>query len=230
MVEKAGKFGIFLACSRYPDCDNTKELEPAEAATEELDETCENCGRPMVVKRGRFGMFLACTGYPECKTTRKIIATKQGVARREAGPDPRREVPELRQEPRHQAGPVRRVHGVHRLSRVQVRQAEVHRRRLPEGRRRRRRAQVTARQGVLRLRELSEVRLHAVEQADSRAVPEVRAGSSSPRRSPSATAGSSSAPTRSATTCGPPSLKRRRSARRLRPINGAGGDSSRRSS
>ena len=79
MVEKAGKFGIFLACSRYPDCDNTKELEPAEAPTEELDETCENCGQPMVVKRGRFGMFLACTGYPECKTTRKIIATKQGV-------------------------------------------------------------------------------------------------------------------------------------------------------
>lgn len=79
MVEKAGKFGIFLACSRYPDCDNTKELEPAEAATEDLDETCENCGRPMVMKRGRFGMFLACTGYPECKTTRKIIATKQGV-------------------------------------------------------------------------------------------------------------------------------------------------------
>jgi DNA topoisomerase-1 len=80
MVEKAGKFGIFLACSRYPDCDNTKELEPAEAATEELDESCENCGRPMVVKRGRFGMFLACTGYPECKTTRKIISTKQGVS------------------------------------------------------------------------------------------------------------------------------------------------------
>jgi len=80
MVEKAGKFGIFLACSRYPDCDNTKELEPADSATEELDETCENCGRPMVVKRGRFGMFLACTGYPECKTTRKIISTKQGVS------------------------------------------------------------------------------------------------------------------------------------------------------
>lgn len=79
MVEKSGKFGIFLACSRYPECDNTKELEPAEAATETLDETCENCGRPMVLKRGRFGMFLACTGYPECKTTRKILATKQGV-------------------------------------------------------------------------------------------------------------------------------------------------------
>ncbi len=80
LVEKAGKFGIFLACSRYPECDNTRELEPAEASTEELEETCENCGKPMVAKRGRFGMFLACTGYPECKTTRKIIATKQGVA------------------------------------------------------------------------------------------------------------------------------------------------------
>ena len=80
MVEKAGKFGIFLACNRYPDCDNTKEIEVADAPTEDLEEACENCGKPMVVKRGRFGMFLACTGYPECKTTRKIIATKQGMS------------------------------------------------------------------------------------------------------------------------------------------------------
>lgn len=81
MVEKSGKFGIFLACSRYPDCDNTKEIEtPAAPSTDDLDEACENCGKPMVVKRGRFGMFLACTGYPECKTTRKIIQSKTGVA------------------------------------------------------------------------------------------------------------------------------------------------------
>lgn len=79
MVEKSGKFGIFLACSAYPACDNTKEIEVADAPTEEMEETCDNCGKPMVVKRGRFGTFLACTGYPECKTTRKIIATKQGV-------------------------------------------------------------------------------------------------------------------------------------------------------
>jgi DNA topoisomerase-1 len=82
MLEKSGKFGIFLACSRYPDCDNTKEIEtPAAPSTEDLNsEECENCGKPMVVKRGRFGMFLACTGYPECKTTRKIIQSKTGVA------------------------------------------------------------------------------------------------------------------------------------------------------
>jgi DNA topoisomerase I len=80
MVIKAGKFGLFLACSGYPDCENTRELETPDASGDgELEETCENCGKPMAVKRGRFGQFLACTGYPECKTTRKIIATKQGM-------------------------------------------------------------------------------------------------------------------------------------------------------
>jgi hypothetical protein len=27
MVAKAGKFGSLLACSRYPDCDNTREVD-----------------------------------------------------------------------------------------------------------------------------------------------------------------------------------------------------------
>ena len=81
MVIKAGKFGLFLACSGYPECENTRELETPDSAAEgaDIEETCENCGKPMAVKRGRFGQFLACTGYPECKTTRKIIATKQGM-------------------------------------------------------------------------------------------------------------------------------------------------------
>ncbi len=81
MVIKAGKFGLFLACSGYPECENTRELETPEpgAEGEGLEEACENCGKPMVVKRGRFGQFLACTGYPDCKTTRKIITTKQGM-------------------------------------------------------------------------------------------------------------------------------------------------------
>ena len=84
MVIKIGKFGPFLACSGYPECTNTRELEKQEAESEsgeEEIEPCENCGKPMVVKRGRFGQFLACTGYPECKTTRKLIATKQGGLR-----------------------------------------------------------------------------------------------------------------------------------------------------
>lgn len=82
MVIKAGKFGLFLACSGYPECENTRELETPEpnGDGEGLEEACENCGKPMALKRGRFGQFLACTGYPECKTTRKIITTKQGAS------------------------------------------------------------------------------------------------------------------------------------------------------
>ncbi len=81
MLIKVGKFGPFVACSAYPECTNTRELEKNEPETEggeEEIEPCENCGKPMVMKRGRFGQFLACSGYPECKTTRKLIATKQG--------------------------------------------------------------------------------------------------------------------------------------------------------
>ena len=81
MLKRVGKFGPFIACSAYPDCTNTREVETPDAESEtgeEEIEPCENCGKPMVAKRGRFGQFLACTGYPECKTTRKLIATKQG--------------------------------------------------------------------------------------------------------------------------------------------------------
>jgi DNA topoisomerase-1 len=88
MVIKVGKFGPFVACSGYPDCTNTRELEKSEPGgdtDETQDETCENCSKPMVVKRGRFGQFLACTGYPECKTTRKIISS--GGSMKAAKPD-----------------------------------------------------------------------------------------------------------------------------------------------
>jgi DNA topoisomerase-1 len=84
MLKRVGKFGPFIACSGYPDCTNTREVEqqePESETGEEEIEPCENCGKTMAVKRGRFGQFLACTGYPECKTTRKLIATKQGGLR-----------------------------------------------------------------------------------------------------------------------------------------------------
>ena len=84
MLKRVGKFGLFIACSGYPECTNTREVEGAEPESESGEEEidpCENCGKPMAVKRGRFGQFLACTGYPECKTTRKLIATKQGGLR-----------------------------------------------------------------------------------------------------------------------------------------------------
>jgi DNA topoisomerase-1 len=47
--------------------------------TQMSEETCPNCGRPMVVKVGRFGKFLACSGYPDCKTTMPYVV-KTGVS------------------------------------------------------------------------------------------------------------------------------------------------------
>ena len=59
-----------------------KELEVADHAIEKVTvedqptgETCELCGKPMVLKTGRFGEFIACSGYPECKNTKPIVKT-----------------------------------------------------------------------------------------------------------------------------------------------------------
>lgn len=36
------------------------------------DETCPECGKPMVIRTGRYGDFIACTGFPKCKTTKSL--------------------------------------------------------------------------------------------------------------------------------------------------------------
>lgn len=79
MVIKFGRFGKFLACSGYPECKNTKQIEKdgtvakvEQTPDEPTDFKCEKCGEPMVIKTGRFGRFIACGNYPECKTTKAI--------------------------------------------------------------------------------------------------------------------------------------------------------------
>ncbi len=75
MIIKWGKFGRFMACTGYPECKNTKELDQAGKGSEEpepIEEVCDLCGSPMAIKNGRYGKFLACTAYPECKNTKKI--------------------------------------------------------------------------------------------------------------------------------------------------------------
>lgn len=78
MVIKIGRFGKFLACTGYPDCRNTKQLNNKNEieAPETTDEVCEKCGKPMVIKHGRFGTFLGCSGYPDCKNIKsKAVST-----------------------------------------------------------------------------------------------------------------------------------------------------------
>jgi DNA topoisomerase-1 len=80
LLMRFGRFGPFIACSNYPDCKYTRNVEEPAAAdspaanggAEEEIPPCEVCGRPMALKRSRFGTFYGCTGYPECKNIRKI--------------------------------------------------------------------------------------------------------------------------------------------------------------
>jgi DNA topoisomerase I len=84
MVIKWGRYGKFLACSKYPECKNTRQLEGGEgvdaAALHEdvAKELCPKDGQPMVLKKGRFGPFLACSNYPECKTTKRLVRGEGG--------------------------------------------------------------------------------------------------------------------------------------------------------
>lgn len=66
---RAGRYGLFLGCSAYPNCSFTQKLS-LEASSDSTpvptDQIC-SCGAPMVLRKGRSGPFLACSRYPECK-------------------------------------------------------------------------------------------------------------------------------------------------------------------
>ncbi|HZX60426.1 MAG TPA: type I DNA topoisomerase [Candidatus Methylomirabilis sp.] len=73
MVLKRGRYGLFWACSGYPDCRNVLRPEgTGRPAPEPTDEKCASCGAPMVIRHGRYGRFLACSTYPKCRTVRPI--------------------------------------------------------------------------------------------------------------------------------------------------------------
>lgn len=62
MVIKMGRYGKFYACSRFPDCRNTKPL------IKKIGVTCPKCGKGDVVekKSKRNRKFFGCSRYPEC--------------------------------------------------------------------------------------------------------------------------------------------------------------------
>ena len=61
MVVKHGRFGDFLACPGYPECENTKPI------VETVEANCPICGGDVVVKRSKKGnRFYGCSNYPDC--------------------------------------------------------------------------------------------------------------------------------------------------------------------
>lgn len=62
MVIKLGRYGKFYACSRFPDCRNTKPI------TKEIGVICPQCHEGQVVERKskKKRIFYGCSRYPDC--------------------------------------------------------------------------------------------------------------------------------------------------------------------
>ena len=60
MIKKHGRFGIFLACSGFPECRNTHSIPLGK---------CPRCGGDIIARRkakGHGREFYGCSNYPEC--------------------------------------------------------------------------------------------------------------------------------------------------------------------
>jgi len=71
MVYRWSKSGRFLACSAYPRCKGTLNVDRdgKPVVARPTQHQCEACGRPMLVRQSRSGYFLGCSGYPACRQT-----------------------------------------------------------------------------------------------------------------------------------------------------------------
>lgn len=68
LVLRKGKFGMFYACSSYPNCNYTSNLEKKGGL---LNEKCPLCGSSLVKRKGKYGTFVACSSYPKCNFIKK---------------------------------------------------------------------------------------------------------------------------------------------------------------
>ncbi len=74
MVIRRGRNGKFLACTGFPACKKTYNIDEEGNIVEEKksDIKCPKCSSAMIEKNGRYGKFLACSKFPGCKTTLAI--------------------------------------------------------------------------------------------------------------------------------------------------------------
>jgi len=74
MERKDGRFGPYFACTKAPECKNTRKiLRSGEVAPPKADPIlledlpCEKCKSPMFLRDGARGLFLACSKFPKCR-------------------------------------------------------------------------------------------------------------------------------------------------------------------
>ncbi len=68
MVQKEGRFGLFLACTGYPECKHTESVNAASQSSS-IGVNCPepDCKGAIVEKKSKRGkLFYGCSAYPEC--------------------------------------------------------------------------------------------------------------------------------------------------------------------
>jgi DNA topoisomerase-1 len=73
LLLRKGRFGEFIACSGFPKCKYTQNVDGEGKPTEKKglpilpDVPCPECGSGIVERKSRRGKFYGCSAYPKCR-------------------------------------------------------------------------------------------------------------------------------------------------------------------
>ncbi|PCJ16034.1 MAG: DNA topoisomerase I [Candidatus Cloacimonadota bacterium] len=70
---RSGKFGQFLGCSNYPDCNYIKKKKGASSRRVTTGIYCELCKGEYLLRKSVHGKYFGCSNYPKCKQTRNQL-------------------------------------------------------------------------------------------------------------------------------------------------------------
>lgn len=62
LVYRKGRYGEFVGCSDYPNCNYIEKEQPDVIP----DRVCPRCGGQLVKRKGKRGEFVGCSNYPSC--------------------------------------------------------------------------------------------------------------------------------------------------------------------
>ncbi|NOY57410.1 MAG: DNA topoisomerase I subunit omega, partial [Calditrichaeota bacterium] len=93
MVLKTGRFGKFFACTRYPECKNTRKLlrngQPAPPKADPVpmpELKCTKSDAYFLLRDGAAGIFLAANNYPKSRETKSPLVEDLARHRDELDP------------------------------------------------------------------------------------------------------------------------------------------------
>ena len=86
MIQRTGRFGPFLSCAHYPDCDGVVNLDKKTGNVKlptppplETDIECPKCEQPLFLRTGKRGPWLGCSTFPKCKGRGGWAKLEEGV-------------------------------------------------------------------------------------------------------------------------------------------------------